>query len=51
MQKKMNEMQAKQLIYCIFYIYGLDFAKIHTHWQPTQPLGTLLGITRLRSDG
>ena len=51
MQKKMNEMQAKKLIYCIFYIYGLDLAKIHTHWQTTQPLRTLLGITGLSSDG
>ena len=43
----MNKMQAQQLIYCLFYIYGLDVAKLHTHWQPTQPLGTLLRITGL----
>ena len=36
----MNEMQAKQLIYYLKYIYGLDVAKLHIHWKLTQPPGT-----------
>ena len=36
----MNEMQAKQLIYYLCYIYGLDVAKLHIHWKLTQPPGT-----------
>ena len=34
----MNEMQAKQLIYYLCYIYGLDVAKLH--WKLAQPPGT-----------